>query len=350
MRNYPSVSIAMATYNGEKYIQEQLESLAAQSMLPSELVVTDDGSSDRTLEIIESFKKNAKFLVRIFRNETRLGYEQNFLKAAMLCSEEYVAYSDQDDVWFPNKLAKCCEVFSDPSVMLCIHSAETWSPDRGTGHRHPNFSKTETLTIDRNNPLMAYSGFALVFRRFLLDLFDNSKRPRTVHSLGGPLTLMNHDEWVWFLGCSLGSVVQLSDSLAFYRQHDSNTHGAPKKRNIRRIIELAISQTKYRELSVLELECAQLLNLNLGVLGSENAGSVRRTITKFETKAKMHELRSVIYDDNSSISNRIKSFSKIFGLGGYSNSRNAYGKVTLGRMAAVKDALFGVTGFFKFLR
>ena len=350
MAKAPSVSIAMATFNGEKYIEAQLKSLAAQTILPSELVVTDDGSADRTLEIVGAFKKDAKFSVKIFRNETRLGYEENFLKAAKLCSGEYVAYSDQDDVWFPNKLAKCCEALSDPSVMLCIHSADTWSPDRGTGHRHPDFAKTDTLTIDRNNPLMSYSGFALVFRRFLLDLIDNSMRPRTVHSLGGPPMLMNHDEWVWFLGCSLGGVVQLQDSLAFYRQHDSNTHGAPKKRNVKRMLELAISQTKYRELSILERECAQLLLHNLGDLDSGKVASLRKTITKFETKAKMHEWRGAIYDDKSNITTRMKSFSQILGLGGYCDLNDANGKVTLGRMAAVKDAFFGVTGIFKLLR
>jgi len=337
----------MATFNGEKYIHAQLESLAAQTMLPLELVVTDDGSSDRTLEIVEEFKKNSKFSVQILRNEKRLGYEENFLKAATLCSGEFVAYSDQDDVWFPNKLARCCEAFSDPSVMLCIHSAETLYPDSRTGHRHPDFLKTETLTLDRNNPLMSYSGFALVFRRFLLDLCDNSMRPRTVHSLGGPPMLMNHDEWVWFLGCSLGSVAQLSDSLAFYRQHASNTHGAPKKRTIKRILELAMSQKNYRELSILERDCAQLLYLNLDALSK--VGSVRKTITKLETKAKLHELRSVIYGDKSNITVRIKSFAEILGFGGYRDLRNANGKISLGRMAAVKDACFGVTGVFKLL-
>ena len=63
------ISIAMATYNGERFIREQLNSLAAQTRLPDELVVVDDGSVDRTLEILEQFKRKAAFAVRIFRNE-----------------------------------------------------------------------------------------------------------------------------------------------------------------------------------------------------------------------------------------------------------------------------------------
>src|SRR3954470_19575459 len=73
------ISIGMATYEGERYIGEQLESLARQKLLPFELFVTDDGSTDGTLDILNAFSEGSPFPVRIFRNSTRLGYEENFL-------------------------------------------------------------------------------------------------------------------------------------------------------------------------------------------------------------------------------------------------------------------------------
>lgn len=98
------VSIAMATYNGEKFILEQLESFVKQRRQPDELIVTDDCSNDKTIEIIEEFKKQAPFVVKIYRNETNLGYTQNFNRALELCTGELILLSDQDDVWFPTKI------------------------------------------------------------------------------------------------------------------------------------------------------------------------------------------------------------------------------------------------------
>ncbi len=116
-----TVSIAMATYNGAKYISYQLETLARQSFLPAELVVTDDGSSDETLNILDTFSTAAPFPVRVFRNATRLGYEENFLKAASLCTGDLIAFCDQDDLWMEQKLSLCSKYFAEPSIEGVIH-------------------------------------------------------------------------------------------------------------------------------------------------------------------------------------------------------------------------------------
>ncbi len=98
------VSIAMTTYNGEKHILEQLESFLTQTRLPDELIVTDDCSNDGTIDILEEFKRNTPFEVKIYKNEINLGYTQNFNKAMQLCSYDLIFLSDQDDVWFPTKI------------------------------------------------------------------------------------------------------------------------------------------------------------------------------------------------------------------------------------------------------
>ena len=98
------ISIAMTTYNGSKYLKEQLDSFTKQTHLPDELVVTDDGSSDDTLEILENFAKKASFEVLIFRNNTNLGYAMNFGHAIGLCTGDLIFLSDQDDIWFPEKI------------------------------------------------------------------------------------------------------------------------------------------------------------------------------------------------------------------------------------------------------
>ena len=120
-----TISIAMATYNGDRYIGEQLDSLARQKLLPLELVVTDDGSSDGTLDILKAFSEGAPFPVRIFRNTTRLGYEENFLKAASLCNGDVIAFCDQDDIWMDRKLEVCAPMFADPSIVGVLHTGQS---------------------------------------------------------------------------------------------------------------------------------------------------------------------------------------------------------------------------------
>src|SRR5690349_15385572 len=98
------ISVAMATYNGAPFLPEQLQSLAAQTLPPFELVVCDDGSTDRTIQILREFATSAPFPVRIHENSERLGFGDNFLKAAALCQGDWIAFCDQDDIWLPHKL------------------------------------------------------------------------------------------------------------------------------------------------------------------------------------------------------------------------------------------------------
>ena len=116
-----TISIAMATYNGAKFIREQLDSLAAQTVLPCELVVTDDGSTDKTLDIIADFLVRAPFPVHIHRNAQRLNYRANFMQCANRCSGDLIAFCDQDDIWDQDKLATLVDHFDNAAEDLIFH-------------------------------------------------------------------------------------------------------------------------------------------------------------------------------------------------------------------------------------
>jgi glycosyltransferase involved in cell wall biosynthesis len=123
-RNRCSLSIAMATYNGQAFLADQLSSLRNQTRLPEELVICDDGSADTTIDAAHRFAANAPFEVRIERNTVRLGHARNFLKAASLCRGDLVAFCDQDDVWLENKVEASAAVFEAPdSPSVAVHSA-----------------------------------------------------------------------------------------------------------------------------------------------------------------------------------------------------------------------------------
>src|SRR5260370_27009832 len=100
----PSISVAMCTFNGARFLPEQLQSIALQTLQPSELVICDDGSTDGTVGILQSFALSARFPVRIFCNQETLGPARNFEKAIGLCDGEIISLCDQDDVWRPEKL------------------------------------------------------------------------------------------------------------------------------------------------------------------------------------------------------------------------------------------------------
>jgi len=126
------LSVAMCTYNGEQYLQEQLDSIIAQTRLPNEVVVCDDGSTDATLQILDEFQETAPFPVRIYRNGTRLGPTKNFEKAIKLCSGNVIALSDQDDVWMPHKLERLEEVLKITQMLVTFFLTH-WSLTKCSG-------------------------------------------------------------------------------------------------------------------------------------------------------------------------------------------------------------------------
>ena len=113
------ISIAMATYNGERFLEEQLRTLSEQVRLPDEVVVCDDGSTDCTQEILAQFAKSAPFPVRLVINDRRLGWRENFLKAASICTSDYIAFCDQDDIWFPENRQPSADIWKGIIALFC---------------------------------------------------------------------------------------------------------------------------------------------------------------------------------------------------------------------------------------
>ncbi|MBC8101122.1 MAG: glycosyltransferase family 2 protein [Cytophagales bacterium] len=218
-----SVSVAMATYNGAKYLPAQLESIAQQTVLPLELVITDDGSSDSTREIAEEFSRSAPFPVRKIRNDPRLGSANNFFKAAGLCQGDLIAFCDQDDVWQNNKLEVCTRYFEDPEVLLAIHSMEMVDEDlQPLNQTVLPLSKSRVVPPLHLDPWWLPHGCSMLFTADLLHAFDHAHRPDA--HIGDDLS---HDMWVYFLAHACGKIALIPDKLTLYRRHTSNFSGSP---------------------------------------------------------------------------------------------------------------------------
>ncbi len=118
MTQSKTISVAMCTYNGEKYLREQLQSIASQTRLPDELVICDDRSADSTLDIIRNFTDSAPFPVRLHINPVNLGraakgITRNFEQVSSFCTGDLIAFCDQDDVWLQQKLARMAQTMEE---------------------------------------------------------------------------------------------------------------------------------------------------------------------------------------------------------------------------------------------
>jgi glycosyltransferase involved in cell wall biosynthesis len=263
------VSIALCTYNGERFLQEQLESITQQTLLPDELVVCDDGSGDRTLEILEEFKSQAPFTVHIHQNENNLGSTKNFEKAIKLCSCEIVTLCDQDDVWKPNKLAR-------------LVGALELNPDAG-------YVFSDAELVDENRQPMGFKlwesiGFTCKIKKkfFEGEQFDCFTQQHIVTGatmavraniakIAMPFPTKGnwiHDGWIALVATSIGAFgIPIDEPLIEYRQHSNQQVGAPDEPAIQKDKSLL---EMYRELKekhrILfddwEMRCLRVIKLN----------------------------------------------------------------------------------------
>jgi glycosyltransferase involved in cell wall biosynthesis len=222
-----TISIAMATYNGERYIRQQLDSLARQTALPCELVVTDDGSTDCTLSIVENFALNAPFPVRVYRNTQRLNYAKNFLYAASLCKGDWIAFCDQDDVWLDHKLAIVSDrIVRYPDALLIVHSVfvtdEKLAP---TGRVIPKYPYDNVLPPLHRSRCQAW-GHAMIFKADVLSLSNVVRYPTDhyndvglVHSGIEHHKLFGHDRYISILANIFGNTVEIADCLVRHRRY-----------------------------------------------------------------------------------------------------------------------------------
>jgi len=206
------VSIAMTTYNGEKHLEEQLNSFLSQTQLPYELVVCDDCSNDKTIEILDDFRAKAPFLVKINKNDINLGFTRNFEKVINLCEGELIFISDHDDRWFDNKIETMTNfISSNQSAYMAMNDCEIVDSEmKGTG-------------ISKLNQVISYQGTIDGFIPGCCSVIRSDYK-----SLLFPFSdLMSYDSWISFIGINTDSRMVLEEILQFYRRYDNNTTNHP---------------------------------------------------------------------------------------------------------------------------
>jgi glycosyltransferase involved in cell wall biosynthesis len=215
------ISIALCTYNGERFLGEQLESLVRQSRPPDELIVCDDRSTDGTVALLEHFAETAPFPVKITVNGEGLGPTANFGKTAGMCSGDIVLFCDQDDVWHENKIE--------------LEIAAMIEAEREAGADIPVLVHGDLEIVDENLVPLYPSFMRLVhpkFRYFDMPyiLEDNVavgcttavNRALLEIALPLPRQALMHDWWFALNATTCGKIVFIDEALVLYRQHGSN--------------------------------------------------------------------------------------------------------------------------------
>ncbi|MGH1573650.1 glycosyltransferase family 2 protein [Methylobacterium sp. P31] len=246
----PSVSVVLGSFNGERYIAQQIDSIINQSYPPKEVVVADDCSTDRTLDIVRSFINRSKIPIRIVERGNNIGFGRNFLSGSKLASADIIAFSDQDDIWHPDKLAVCVERFSDPLIVLVAHSAQLIDQGGASIGRFTQYIKKDCLIGPLSgDPWGGHFGFSMVFRKSLLDLVPADKFDINLNGKANKA----HDTWVSILARSAGKIACISRDLVNYRQHGDNVYGVPSKHKISKCRTEIAETAQHRSRSAAEI-------------------------------------------------------------------------------------------------
>lgn len=202
------ISVAIASYNGQRYIQKQIQSILNQSVLPNEIIVSDDNSNDKTIELLKLIKEKSKINIIIIQNSLNKGYSKNFEIAIKRCSGDLILLSDQDDFWFPDKIKKIRSQFKSSKLFLYLNN--TLISDEF-------LNSTEISKLDQVISLYGNSdnfipGCCMSIDNKLKNIF-----------LPFPTGLMSYDQWINFVSISINSKKIIKESLQYYRLHKNNT-------------------------------------------------------------------------------------------------------------------------------
>lgn len=203
------ISVAMATYNGEKYIKEQLDSILKQLNNNDEIVISDDGSTDNTINIINSYNDKR---IRIIEGPHK-GVKQNFANAINKCKGKYIFLSDQDDIWEVNKVNAVLEIFKKENCTLIVHNASI--VDNAMKELSPSSTfkwRKSKKGIIKNIYKNSYIGCCMAFDRKI----KNSILPI-------PDDIEMHDQWIGLIAEKKGKSTFIKDKLIKYRRHGENS-------------------------------------------------------------------------------------------------------------------------------
>lgn len=223
----PRFSIALATCNGARFLPALLDSLAAQSLQPHELVASDDASTDGTIDLLETFAGRSSFTVRTLRNREALGVAGNFGQALSACAGDCIALADQDDVWHPAKLEKLAAALAAPGILAVFSDADVVDADL-TPLGYTMWQRVRFTAQERRRMALG-EGFGILLKHRVvtgatLACKVGLRETALPMPPGWP-----HDAWLALLAAAQDGLAAVPEPLIAYRQHGANLVGGRRR-------------------------------------------------------------------------------------------------------------------------
>lgn len=262
------ISVIMATYNGERYLREQLDSIINQSQWIDELIIVDDCSVDSTCRIIEEYQQRYP-IIRLIRNKQNLGVVKTFEKALLNSSGDYIVFSDQDDVWFENKIAVLMDsigdnllVYSD-TIVVDEKLNKLYDSNLKFFETARNFSCFRDYLFGNN-----VTGCTMMIHRKLFD--EVASFP--------VLRIIFHDQFLALCASYKGKLKKVTTPLMLYRQHSKNLSASYNRLGYQKILN---------NFSLMAMDLFILANLPIFNSGKDVTNDYKFVIDFF--KAMAHE-------------------------------------------------------------
>jgi glycosyltransferase involved in cell wall biosynthesis len=230
----PLVSIALATYNGERFLREQLDSIAHQTYRNIELVAVDDASTDNTVRILTEYQNKGK--LRYFVNDTSIGYVKTFEKDIRACRGELIALADQDDIWHSEKIETLVNELGNYSLICSDLSLI----DEKGNLLAQSFRQYQDITVPDDSDQFRY----LTLRNFVTGSASLFRREVAEKAFPFPDNVVPHDWWLAIHASLLGGIKYLERPLVCYRQHARNVVGAKRKPTPGALFKFAFSRSQ----------------------------------------------------------------------------------------------------------
>ena len=221
------ISVAMASYNGEKYIEEQIESIMNQKLPVDEIVIVDDCSTDNTVKIIEKIRNNSNVEINLFVNEKNVGYIENFRRAVEKTKGDVIFLSDQDDIWYEDKTKRMIHIMENKDVeVLCTQYDIIDSKGKYISSDDLRFNGNMECIKD---PIANISFLRLLFGNAAPGCtycFTKHIKQLYLRKVKNPII---HDYAICLIGAALGKLYMYNGKTIKYRLHENNNIGIDKK-------------------------------------------------------------------------------------------------------------------------
>ncbi|ASF48169.1 glycosyltransferase family 2 protein [Methylovulum psychrotolerans] len=215
----PLVSVVIATYNGERFLRAQLDSILQQTYQHLEVIAVDDCSTDNTFAILTEYAARHPHFTAV-SNGQNLGYQKNFEKGFLLAKGDYIAPCDQDDIWLPTKIDVLLAHIGEHAIVYCDSSFIN-----STGELLGKKMSQEKVLTHFDDPLMFIVGGSVPGHAMLIT------RQLVMDTMPFPSTIMPHDYWLAFVATFASSLKFIDQTLVLYRRHDANIFGSLNSSN-----------------------------------------------------------------------------------------------------------------------